>query len=560
MTLYKYTIVNRNDEKPIILNANTLEVVNINLESNKLFNGDIFTYNKDKVEFVSSFVRELTNIPGVLIIEGNKTFGRENKHKIIDGKTYTRNSLKIVAGKLLYKFIPNDLSLPPFLVPYEMNKMDFTKFFNNLYVIIKFKSWDDKHPHGSISQIIGNVNDLNSFYEYQIYCKSLNISLRHFQNKLTKIIDKVNIDIISKKNIENRLNQNVFTIDPETTKDYDDAFSIIQKDETMFIVSIYISNVPVILDELDLWSDMTERVSTIYLPNGNKPMLPTILSEGLCSLKKDEKRIALTMDIYIKNNEIIDVKLLNSLIKISNNYIYESETLLKSNEYKLLFNLATDLSYRYRLCDIVDSHNVVEYFMLLMNNKCGDILKGFNRGICRVNHTIILLPIPISHPNTKYELIEGNLDTKHSILGFDIYSHITSPIRRLVDILNMIELQECLGLYNFLNISDFYNNWKMKLDFINKQMKDIKKIQNDCNLLYLCLNNDDILNKEYEGKIIDKKNKNNMFEYYVYIFELKLFSKGLTNKDMNVFDSCNLKLFIFNDEEKIKKKIRIQIL
>ena len=51
--------------------------------------------------------------------------------------------------------------------------------------------------------------------------------------------------------------------------------------------------------------------------------------------------------------------------------------------------------------------------------------------------------------NNGHELINAGLDN---------YVHITSPIRRLVDLLNMLKIQEKLNLSRLSNKSlDFYN-------------------------------------------------------------------------------------------------------
>ena len=69
--------------------------------------------------------------------------------------------------RLLYKCIPDDKYLPAFLVPYDI-KMGFQKKLINKYVVFKFQSWDDKHPHGSLIETLGDVNNLEVFYEYQL--------------------------------------------------------------------------------------------------------------------------------------------------------------------------------------------------------------------------------------------------------------------------------------------------------------------------------------------------------------------------------------------------------
>ena len=65
------------------------------------------------------------------------------------------------------------------------------------------------------------------------------------------------------------------------------------------------------MDVLNLWDSFSQRISTIYLPDRKRPMLPTILSDCLCSLQEKTTRIAFTMDIFIKDGAIIDTKYSN---------------------------------------------------------------------------------------------------------------------------------------------------------------------------------------------------------------------------------------------------------
>ena len=167
-----------------------------------------------------------------------------------------------------------------------------------------------------IEHVIGEVDNLNNFYEYQLYCKSLYASIQDFTKKTMKVLrkrsDEEFVDLINTKfpNIEQRHDINIFTIDPEHSKDFDDAISIQETDDT-YIISIYIANVAIWLDSMSLWESFTRRVSTIYLPDRKRPMLPTILSDGICSLVENRKRFALTMDIMLnkQTNEIIDCKI-----------------------------------------------------------------------------------------------------------------------------------------------------------------------------------------------------------------------------------------------------------
>ena len=227
--------------------------------------------NNDGTIYLLSPYRSKKDIPGILVLSG-QTYGRYK-------------------NKLLYKCIPNDKYLPCFLIPYENKKTSFNKNLVNKYVLFKFSEWTSKHPIGTLNNILGNVDIPENFYNYQLYCKDLfNIGLKEIPTKWLKEVTKESFidDILAKSNIEDRTSNNIFSIDPEDCQDYDDALGIIEIDGG-YILSIYISNVAIYIESLDLWDKIIDKIATIYLPDKKISMLPKILSENLCSLqeKKD---------------------------------------------------------------------------------------------------------------------------------------------------------------------------------------------------------------------------------------------------------------------------------
>jgi len=61
--------------------------LDINPVENKLFTNDVFIVDKsnnNKVTILHSSIRSGPSIPGVLILDGNKTYGREKK--LVEGK------------------------------------------------------------------------------------------------------------------------------------------------------------------------------------------------------------------------------------------------------------------------------------------------------------------------------------------------------------------------------------------------------------------------------------------------------------------------------------------
>ena len=563
--IYKIIINNRNCDSGSwsVSPSNLVEGFALAPLDSKLFSGDTFSFDSTNgLTIVESNIRMKQEIPAVLIIAGNKTYGRHPTN-----------------NKLLYKCIPDDVSLPPFLVPYEIKHMGFSKVFVNLFVTIKFASWDNKHPYGILTQVIGPVDVCENFYEYQLYCKNLNTSLTKLNKACNKSLQDNKETFVSnvtdKGIIEDRTDWQVFTIDPQGSLDFDDAFSIKSLDNGNTLVSIYIANVVVCLERLNLWSELTKRTSTIYLPDKKRSMLPVILSDCLCSLQADAPRYAFTLDLEIDAfGTIVSKRFINCIIKVFKNFAYEERSLLRHPLYKCLLKSVTNLVTKYPYIKLInDSHDVVCYLMILMNHLSAKEMLGYNMGIFRsatinevetnafpsddVNQFIKIW----RGSNCKYIDITSNNSFRHDILELDAYIHITSPIRRLVDILNMIKFQECANLYKLSDAAlDFYNVWSKDIDFINTTMKMTRRVQNDCNLLGMCNNNPEILEKTYDGYCFDETTMDNGFyKYNVYLPDLKITLNIVSDKSLS-YEKRQFKLFVFNNEEKMKKKIRLHLL
>jgi len=550
----------------------------------KLISNDVFTVDENnKINLLHSSIRLGPAIPGVLVLAGNKTYGRQ--HKLNQGQTYTKKRSEINGGKLLYKCIPDDMRLPAFLVPYEIKNMGFSKVFKNLYVTFTFDEWNDKHPRAKLDNVIGPVDILDNFYEYQLFCKSLNASIQKFQKDTSRALELKShegvIETIKSKysNIQDRTDQkiwNIITIDPPKSQDYDDGFGIVNLENGIQQLSIYISNVTIWIDILNLWDSFSRRISTIYLPDKKRPMLPTILSDCLCSLQENVTRIAFVMDIFIKNNQIIDIKYSNCFIKVYKNYCYEEPKLLADKNYHLILEATQSLSLKNRYINNVrNSHEVVCYLMILMNFHCAKDLIKYKTGIFR--STIIkkefAVPDTIPEEAAKFikiwnsaagQYIDGSeiVDTRHEVLDMDAYIHITSPIRRLVDLLNMIKFQKVTGIIKLSeNVDKFYDKWLGDIEYINVTMRSIRKVQCDCTLLDLCHNSPEVMEKEYDGYLFDKITRNDgLYQFVVFLPELKLSSRITMRENYDNFDCKKFKLYLFTDEEKFKRKIRLHML
>ena len=99
-----------------------------------------------------------------------------------------------------------------------------------------------------------------------------------------------------------------------------------------------------------------------------------------------------------------------------------------------------------------------------------------------------------------------------------------------------------------------------QIDYINVTMRAIRKVQTDCDLLALCSHNDEILAKPHDGYCFDKMARDNgLFQYNVYLPGIKLATRITTSHDMENYQKMQYKLFLFNNADNFKKKIRLQI-
>ena len=138
----------------------------------------------------------------------------------------------------------------------------------------------------------------------------------------------------------------------------------------------------------------------------------------------------------------------------------------------------------------------------------------------------------------------------HSQLKINNYTHITSPIRRIVDIINLILFQQQMNLFSFSEKALlFVEKWIQRIDFINESTRQIKKVQNKSNLISL--------KENVEGYIFSKISTN---KYYVYLLKLKCYYSFSTFEDVEMYKIYLFKIHTFEDEDKLNRRIRLSFI
>jgi len=126
----------------------------------------------------------------------------------------------------------------------------------------------------------------------------------------------------------------IITIDPPDAKDFDDAISIEKDSHGNRILGIHIADVSTfVTQDSPLDVEAKARGNSTYLPGRTIPMLPEILSNGICSLQPDQKRFAKSAYItYDRKGNILSHSFANSIICSKQRLTYmQADRILKGH-------------------------------------------------------------------------------------------------------------------------------------------------------------------------------------------------------------------------------------
>lgn len=276
-------------------------------------------------------------------------------------------------------------------------------------VICEIVNWEyqDLSPEGKILEVLGKAGEVETEFKALIKKYGLN---KTFPKKVKEEI-KANLEDskfqITESEISRRVDLRdkiVFTIDPVTAKDFDDAVQIEHLKNGNYLLGVHIADVSFYVrenSETDL--EALHRGTSVYLMNDVVPMLPEKLSNDLCSLKEGVDRLTFSVMMEISNKgDIADFVLHKSVIRSKKRFTYEEvqkiidsqighyaeEINLMNKLHKILFKKrlsegSLDFETQEVIAEIDDNGNIkdirpkerlesmrmIEDFMLLAN-KC----------------------------------------------------------------------------------------------------------------------------------------------------------------------------------------------
>jgi len=236
---------------------------------NKAFNGDlveVYCYKRKKNgslegEIVNIIERKKTTFVGTLQIDKNYAF-------------------VLTRGARMY-------------TDFFIDKKQITPDYNDGdKVLVRFDEWPKRaeSPFGTLIENFGPPGETAT--EMHAILSDYGLPLR-FPEEVEAAAAEIDQRITAEEIKKRRDFRDVltFTIDPKTAKDFDDALSFEILGEDLYEVGIHIADVShyvqpgSILDQ-----EALDRATSVYLVDRVVPMLPEVLSNGVCSLRPHEEK------------------------------------------------------------------------------------------------------------------------------------------------------------------------------------------------------------------------------------------------------------------------------
>ena len=251
--------------------------------------------------------------------------GRRREGKIL--KIVNRGTQRLVGyyqSRKNFGFVvpDNERILQDIFVPAEQSKGAVTGH----KVVVELTSYggEGKKPEGRIVEILGHANDPG--VDILSIVKSYDLPIE-FPEKVLNQAERVakpvtGADMAGRKDVRD---WQTVTIDGEDAKDLDDAITLTKEGDN-YILGVHIAYVTNYVQENSaLDREALKRGTSVYLADRVIPMLPHVLSNGMCSLNAGEDRLALSciMTVDAKGN-VIDHQIAETVVNVDERMSYTS--------------------------------------------------------------------------------------------------------------------------------------------------------------------------------------------------------------------------------------------
>ncbi|MBC8554056.1 MAG: ribonuclease R, partial [Candidatus Brocadiales bacterium] len=204
-------------------------------------------------------------------------------------------------------------------------------------VIVKIDQWPTRHLHseGTIIDILGKdgepaVDIKSIIHQFKLPFEFNESTIAETQD-LQQPIRPAEVD--ARLDLRNEL---IITIDPDDAKDFDDAISLQKDKKGNWLLGVHIADVSYYIEEnSSIDKEARKRGTSVYLPGTVIPMLPEVLSNGICSLKEKEDRLTKSIFFtYSDDGTLVSSEIKHSVINVTKRLTYHLATkiLMESDE------------------------------------------------------------------------------------------------------------------------------------------------------------------------------------------------------------------------------------
>ncbi|KAH8365485.1 hypothetical protein KR093_001269, partial [Drosophila rubida] len=260
---------------------------------------------------------------------------RQTELRQIVGNISFTNATKLSddndADQLFYKFRPFDLRMPMLYISQascasHMANKQPDEICGLLYVAHVLETDCNGHCIAELVQPVGRVGNLDDELKAILFHNNLR-DIVPFEERFNEMYAQP-VPALGPDDLLNRVDMRkrcVFTIDPLTARDLDDALSIEQLAENEFEVGVHISDVAHYLQEnSELDNIVKERSTSIYLANEVIHMLPQPLCFR-CSLLPGEDKFSFSVFWRMDGNgkQLTQPRFTRSVINSCTQFAYE---------------------------------------------------------------------------------------------------------------------------------------------------------------------------------------------------------------------------------------------
>ena len=385
----------------------------------KALPGDLVNYEKGQVVLVSRVKHPI--LAGLIELSSKVKYG------------FTSHNAPI------YLFTPFNEAYPPFVV--GCSERDTSK---NRLALVEFASWTETFPRGHLVRLLAPDADEEALF--WTYTPAACVAYKGPSVEAANTV--AGPSTAGPSTCRKPTPPKTFHIDPAGCRDVDDVISIYELDGKTRLV-ITIADVAAAVPE---GSPLDLRAATIaqtFYQDGNKPkhMLPPELSEGQLSLlPSTETKLGVSLDLDVNNP--VDNRWYLSTVRTTETFTYES---VYADPYicEILTRMANNLDE-----PSSDSHKWIEVAMKFYNKEAAKLLKRHGQGLLRAHaapdgakleaYTSICPDLKFLAYSSASYLPATEDATYHWGIDTQLYTHITSPIRRYADLVNQRALKRIL--------------------------------------------------------------------------------------------------------------------